>query len=75
MITNSDQSLTLNAGETCVCPHCKQQVSDFEKEIENFTIPGRVGDDSAAETECGNCDKPFITVDNGDGTFTVSKTC
>ena len=75
MKINPDKSLTLNAGEICVCPHCLQQASAFEPEVENFTIAGRVGDDSAAEMQCESCDKPFITVDNGDGTFTVSKTC
>ena len=52
------------------CPHCG---CDFDEPVEDFTIPGRLGADSAVVDTCFDCDKPF-TVSTPDGlNFTIEK--
>lgn len=74
MKQNPDGSLTQVGGEICVCPHC---LKPQENVVQDYVIPGRVGDDSAAQDECWEsaCNKPFIVKRERNLTFSVLKTC
>jgi hypothetical protein len=68
----SIDSITLNKGQTMLCPSCDGKQ---EGPVEDYTIPGRIGDESVADPDqCfAECDKYFTVMNNGDDTFTVTR--
>lgn len=58
-----------NRGENCICPHCG---ADFEEAIEDFAIPGRIGEASKASTDCFECDKWFTVEQISENEFRMT---
>lgn len=61
-------TITLTAGDSIHCPHCKEKQDD---KVEDHVIPGRVGQASTQAHECWNCDARFTVCLESNGTFTV----
>lgn len=59
----------LKTGEIIHCPHCHE--AQDEGQVENYVIPGRVGEASRAEETCHECDGEFWVMLQKDGTFLV----
>lgn len=74
---NGDGEIIFANGDIpAMCPHCRKDPSGGDNApIKDFVVPGRVGDESAAEDRCYDCNKPFIAMKNPSGTFSMLKSC
>lgn len=60
--------MILKTGELVTCPHCGGQQ---EEPVEDFVIPGRVGDSSFYASECDHCDEKFSVKMTSVGVYVV----
>ena len=63
-------SVTRKGDDAMTCPHCNADMGD---PVADFSVPGRRGEISRAEDECGNCDKRFAVSQLDDTTFLIEK--
>lgn len=61
--------MIVSANKILLCPSCDKPLDGTGEE---YTIPGKVGDDSLANDSCGWCDEEFTVKNNGDGTVSVT---
>lgn len=60
---------TFEAGQSLACPHCN---ADQGEQVEDFVIPGRVGEASACTDSCCSCSAIFRVTCIEPGKFLVS---
>jgi uncharacterized protein (DUF983 family) len=60
---------TLQVGQSLCCPHCGVDQGEV---VEDFTVPGRVGEASACSDTCSDCHAMFRVLQAVDGSFEVS---
>lgn len=56
-------------GQLIACPHCQKEQ---EAPVEDLVIPGRVGADSRATTDCEWCFADFSVETLADGRYEVN---
>ena len=61
-------------GEKLICPHCNYEHEDV---VEDFVVPGCIGERSTCEEDCTDCYKTFEVTCTAAGvlrTITISET-
>lgn len=61
---------TLMTGEKIACPACGKEQED---PVEDYVIPGRIGDQSTQIHECPWCDAKFSVEHTGQGKYIVEE--
>lgn len=64
-------TFNLNRGDKQKCPD-QNCGNVYDTPVEDFSIPGRTGRASAGTERCETCYALFETIENKDGTFTVT---
>lgn len=62
--------MVLNKGDEMKCPHCDAGF-DLENLVEDFCIPGAIGDMSLEKHQCDECDAFFTVSCLGAGEYEV----